>query len=436
MIERYCTDLMSGIWSELNKFTSWLRVEKAILRAMVSLGQMPEQDFKTIMAKAGVIEETVERIEEIDKEIHHDFLAFVQAIQEQLPEDVQKYFHLHPTSYDIEEPALSLLTKNSLRVILIELGVLLERIFEKARIYRNIVRIERTHGQHAEPNTLGLVFLCWYDQLQRQTDSLTEAIHIISETKISGAVGTYAGGLSPELEQKALEHLGLKPAIISGQIILRDRHAQIICTLAVLAGVLENIALNIRLLGQTEICELQEPFGKKQKGSSRMPHKQNTILTENLCGLARIVRANAGIALENIPTWGARDISHSSTERVIFADSFQLVHFMIKRLTEVIEGLVIYEDRIKENLEMTAGIIFSPEVKEFLMAEGFSPKDAYRISQESAFKAHEKNVHFSAVVRQHPKISYPLYEKMKKNKIFDVRRKLEHVNDIYERFNL
>jgi len=248
--------------------------------------------------------------------------------------------------------------------------------------------------------------------LDEEIDNLQHVQLQIKETKISGAVGTYTGGLSPQLEEKALRILGLQPARISKQIILRSRHAHVINALAVLAGVLENTALNIRLLGQTEIGEVQEPFSKKQKGSSRMPHKKNTILTENLCGLARVIRSNAAVALENIATWGGRDISHSSTERIIFADCFQLTHFMIRRLYKVINGLVVNEKRMKENLEISQGVIFSPEVKTFLMDQGFSQKKAYEIAQKGAFKAIKEQISYQRALKEMNKIPTEVYRKM------------------------
>lgn len=302
----------------------------------------------------------------------------------------------------------------------------------KADEYRDLAKILRTHGQHAEPGTLGLVFLGWADALKRQFDFLELAYKKIEYSKISGAVGTYSGGLSPELEYIALNLLGLRPAPFSSQIILRDRHAHLINALAVLAGVLENIALNIRLLGQTEIGELQEPFGKGQKGSSRMPHKKNTILTENLCGLACVARHNAGIALENIPTWEARDISHSSTERIIFADCFHLVHFMIKRLTKVIEDIVVNKGRIADNLNLTKGVIFSPEVKDLLVEQGIDPGKAYKIAQSHAFKATEKNRDYLQVLMESDAIPAELKEG-KLQEIFNISNKLRHIDAIFEK---
>lgn len=254
-------------------------------------------------------------------------------------------------------------------------------------------------------------------------------------TKISGAVGTYAGGLSPELEMRALTILGLEQAKASAQILLRDRHAQVMNALATLAAVLEHIALNLRLMGQTEICELQEPFGEKQKGSSRMPHKKNTILTENLCGLARVVRNNAAVALENIPTWSARDISHSSAERIIFPDSFHAVDFMIQRLIKVFRDLVVNEEKIAENLNLTQGVIFSPDVKELLLSVGLDPEDAYRISQQESFRAMDGKRGYLDVLLESNRIPDEL-KQGQLQAVFDVKQKVRYVDEVFARFEM
>lgn len=430
MIERYSTEKMTRIWSEENKYASWLKVELAVLCAKVKMGIIPWEIADRIAAQA---EFSVDRINELDGKLHHDLLAFVQNVQENLAADLRRYFHADLTSYDTEEPATSLLMIEAIDEAEKALYDLSALTLKMAKQNGNLTRIESTHGQHAEPSTLGLMFLWWHDRLADQEMYISLSKEQMRYSKISGAVGTYAGGLSPELEKRALVSLGLKPAKIAGQIILRDRHAHVINALAVLAAVLENIALNIRLLGQTQICEIQEPFGKEQKGSSRMPHKKNTVLTENLCGLARVVRHNAGAALENIPTWGGRDISQSSVERVIFPDSFQLTHFMLLRLAKIMDGLVINERNIARNLEFTQGVIFSPDVKEALMAKGLDPETAYRLTQEAAFAAVEKNVSYLEILKCENAVTALLSDE-ELDDLFNYESKLRYVKNIFARF--
>lgn len=430
MIPRYETFNMCKIWSEENKFQKWLEVELAIIRAKEEMRLIPVDTYSRINRQAGF---SVDRIEELDKIIHHDLLAFVQTVQEKLDPELRQYFHQGVTSYDTQEPATALLIRSAIEVIFRSLGLLKDELKLKALKYKHLIKIHRTHGQHAEPTTLGLEFLWWYDALDRQSDTLHQAYDAMWATKISGAVGTYPGGLSPEIEARALRHLNLGQAKISAQILLRDRHAQVMNALATLAGVLEHISLNLRLMGQTETCEVQEPFGKNQKGSSRMPHKKNTILSENLCGLARVVRNNTAIALENIPTWGARDISHSSAERIIFPDSFNLVDFMIWRLIKIFQELVVNEDRITENLNMTRGIIFSPEIKELLMSAGIDPEEAYRISQQCAFQAWDEKLDYLEVLLENNFVPEEL-KSGKLQSVFDLTKKVPYIDEIFSRF--
>lgn len=430
MISRYCTKEMTRLWSEKNKYTAWLRVELAVLSAKTEMGIIPPKIADRIFTQAKF---SIQRINELDKKIHHDLLAFVQTAQENLEADLRRYFHADLTSYDTEEPATSLLMVEAIDCILEALRTLAAITLQAAKQWKDLVRIENTHGQHAEPSTLGLMFLWWHERLAGQETYINLAKEQMLYSKISGAVGTYAGGLSPGLEKKALKLLGLKPAKISGQIILRDRHAHAMNALAVLAGVMENIALNIRLLGQTQICEIQEPFGKEQKGSSRMPHKRNTVLAENLCGLAKVVRHNAGIALENITTWGGRDISQSSAERIIFADSFQIAHFMLMRLTKIMNGLVINEHNIKRNLEFTQGAIFSPDVKEALMAKGLDAETAYRTAQEAAFEAIDRGLSYLEVLKRKKAVTNLLSDAELRN-LFRYENKPRYVKDIFARF--
>lgn len=472
MIERYCAPEMSKIWSSKNKFGTWQRVEETIIKAKVEMGIFPEEALQVIgrgdffpdnfrliasdilevvlkMQEEGKISSDlrqrlsdavfdilgVERIREIEQITRHDMLAFIQAVQESLPENLRRYFHAVITSYDIEEPAFALIILEAMILIFKEMDNLGMALLKKAEAYRNLPCIGRTHVRHAEPITLGLRFLGWYDSLTRQKSYLLPAYDQMRHSKISGGVGTYGSGLSPELESRALAELGLLPAKFSTQIILRDRHSHLINCLAVLAGVMENIALNIRLLAQQEIDEVNEPFGKGQKGSSLMPHKRNPILTENLCGLTRFVRHCAGAILEDISTWGERDISHSSAERIVFPDCFQLIHFGLRRLTKVIEGIVVNKENISRNLNLTCGVIFSPEVKDLLMSEGIEPELAYQIAQECAFKSLSQNRSYLVILGEDERVPIALKNGRLQN-LFKMENKLKHIDKIFARFRL
>jgi adenylosuccinate lyase len=426
---------MARIWSDMRMYREWLNVELAVIWAREKLGLVPEGTCAQIKKQARFWNYQIEAIEKVTR---HDLLAFVQNVQESLDVDFKKIFHGQGmTSYDTEEPATALRMLASLRVIFDSLEKLKEALVAKALEYKYLLKIHRTHGQHAEPTTLGLELLWWYDALERWQQAAQPVFRQIQYSKISGAVGTYAGGLSPELEAEALGFLKLVPAKVSAQIILRDRHARVMNELAVLAGILENIALNFRIYGQSEIREIQEPFGKGQKGSSVMPHKKNTILTENLCGLARVVRANAGIALENIPTWSGRDISHSSAERIIFADSFHLADFMLGRLTKVIMGMVVNQDRIKENLHLTRDAIFSPDVKELFMEHGMDPERAYSLTQELAFRAiNEGHPYKVLVLMELEKLMTTEEANIRLCELFKMERKVQHVDDVFARFGI
>jgi adenylosuccinate lyase len=473
MIERYCASEMSRVCSDENKFKKWLKVEEVIIQAKVEMEILPQEALRIIgeghffpdkflsiegdvlellskISQEGRISSdlfqrlskavseilSVEQIREIEEITRHDLLAFVQAVQESLPMELRRYFHADVTSFDIEEPAFSLLIIEATKLIFKGMDDLATVLLEKAKAYRHLTRMERSHTRHAEPNTLGLVFLGWYDALSRQKIYLLPAFDQMKFSKISGAVGTYPRNLSLELEAKVLASLGLRPARFSSQIVLRDRHSQLINCLAVLAGVVEHIALNIRLLAQQEIDELNEPFGEGQKGSSAMPHKRNPVLAENLCGLTRTVRHLAGIASENIPTWGARDISHSSPERIIFPDCFQLIYFALCRLKKVIEGIVVNEENIRRNLNMTNGVIFSPEVKDLLMAEGIEPELAYRIAQECAFEAISQNRPYLVVLGEDERVPMHIMKNGRLQDLFDMKNKLKHIDEIFARFNL
>lgn len=432
MIARYSTPEMTRLWSDENKFKVWLEIELAVLEAKAELGIIPREVFEKIKRQAIF---SLWKVEEYEKELGHDMLAFVTSIREHLDEDLPKYFHAGVTSYDIEDPAGALIIRQAFEIIFETIQVLAEKLKAKAVEYKHTPMMGRTHGQHAEPITVGLKFLWWYDDILQQKKTLYLAYDELVYTKISGAVGAYGTGLSPELEWRALRSLNLFPAPTSRQIMLRCRHANVLNALATLAGVLENIALNIRLLAQTEIGEFQEPFGLKQKGSSRMPHKINTTRTENLDGLSTVVRGYAGTMLEHIKTWGEHSIEHSSVERIVFPDAFQLVHYMLLRLGEVTEGLLINKNNVAKNLAMTQGVIFSPEVTELLSASDLDPDTAYRISQGDAFTALSERRPYLEVLLSNTRIPEEL-KRGKLQQVFDIDTKLRHIDTIFARFGI
>jgi adenylosuccinate lyase len=433
MITRYSRSEVSLLTTDEAKYEGWLTVELAVLKARVFMGTLEEQVYQRIANQAKF---SCQRISEIEEDTRHDLLAFVQCVQESLDQDLRKYFHEYMTSYDTEEPATALMFINLLDIIIIATESLGQALKSRAVECKHLIKIHRTHGQHAQPTTLGLELLWWYDAIERALEKLLLVREDMRETKISGGVGTYGKGLNPELEKIALSILQLKPAAISAQIILRDRHARVLNELSVLSSILEHIAINIRLYGQTEIREIQEPFGKNQKGSSYMPHKKNTILTENVCGMASLVRNYGSSLMEKIPTWGARDIAHSSIERVAVVDSFQLTNFMLRRLENVIKGMIVNESQIQKNLDLTGGAIFSPDVKDLLMHEGVDPELAYRICQDAAFKVMDSGVNYFSAISEDSRVPEILKESKKLENVFSFEETLPYVGETFAKFSL
>jgi len=378
----------------------------------------------------------VERIHEIEETTHHDLQAFVQAVQENLDEDLKYLFHKDMTSFDTQEPALAVAVIKSMSFVIGDLVNILKVFREKASKYQKLKFVARSHGQWAELDVIGRIFIDWMDSLDRQIKLLTSAREEMRYSKISGAIGTYSGNLSPKLEERALDILGLKPSKVSKQIILRDRIAQVMASLSILEGVIENIALNIRLESQSGISEMEEPFSKGQKGSSRMPHKRNPVKCENLCGLARVIQKYSDLAMQNIATWGARDISHSSVERIILPGAFNMIHFSLRRLRKVIEGIVINEANIARNIKYTYDIIYSPLVKTLLMDYGMSPSDAYALTQKSAFQAWEAKRNFKMVLDESREVPEAAKKSGDLDKVFDPDEMLKHLPEIFARFRL
>ncbi|ADL13805.1 adenylosuccinate lyase [Acetohalobium arabaticum] len=430
MIDRYTLSEMEEIWSEENKFNKWLDIELAVCEALAEVGQIPDEDVAEMKDKADF---TVDRIKEIEQETKHDVLAFLTAVAESLGEE-SKYIHLGLTSSDIKDTARSLQLKESAEIILQDLEEATELLGKKAVEYKDQVMIGRTHGIHAEPITFGLKLANWYSEMERNIERFRAAKERISYGKISGAVGTFAN-ITPEVEEITCNILDLKPAPISSQILQRDRHAEYISTLGVIAGSLDRFATEIRNLQRTDILEVEESFKQGQKGSSAMPHKKNPITCERISGLARVVRSNSTAAFENQPLWHERDLTHSSVERIIFPDSSILIDYMLTKFKTVLKQLDIYEDNMMENLEKTNGLIFSQKVMLELVDQGLLRDDAYELVQRNALKAWEGKKHFKDYLVEDEEILDYLTED-EIERIFDYDYHLKNIDKIFVRLGL
>lgn len=427
MIERYTRPRMGRIWSEEYKFQKWLEIEILACEARAQLGEIPPEAVERIKRKAKF---QLERIQELERITHHDVVAFLTAVGESLGEDA-RYLHLGMTSYDVLDTALSLRLKEAADLIIQGLKKLQEVLREKAQLYKNTVIIGRTHGIHAEPTTFGLKLALWYEECRRNQDRIQRIKELISYGKISGAVGTFAT-VPPSVEEYVCQKLGLLPAPISSQIISRDRHAEYLTSLAIVAGSLEKFATEIRNLQRTEILEMEEPFARGQKGSSAMPHKRNPIVCEQICGLARLVRAYAMAALENISLWHERDLTHSSVERVILPDSTILVDYILHRFMEVVRGLMVYPENMRFNLEKTGGLIFSQRVLLALMEKGLPRDQAYQLVQRNALAAWENKCDFRDLLRQDTEVGQYL-NPQELEACFDLDYYLKYVEFIFSR---
>ena len=425
MIPRYTRPEMGRIWEEHNRYRQWLRVELAVVDAMAQLGQIPAAAAQEIAQKADF---DADRIDEIERETKHDVIAFLTCVAEYVGEPA-RYIHLGLTSSDILDTSLALLLKEAADLLLDDLQALLKVLKRRAFEHRGTVMIGRSHGVHAEPITFGLKLALWYSDMERNRERLLRARENISVGKVSGAVGTYAN-VAPEVEKLACLRLGLEPASISTQIIQRDRHAEYFSTLAIIASSIEKIVLEIRHLQRTEVREAEEYFSEGQKGSSAMPHKRNPIGSENLCGLARLVRANAAAAMENIPLWHERDISHSSVERVIAPDSTIVLDFMLHRLTNLLDRLIVYEERMRENLASTGGLFFSQRVLLALTESGVDRDEAYRLTQRNAMAVWKEGSTFKNRLAADPEVMAHLHPDQLEE-LFDLSYYLKHVDTIF-----
>ncbi|OGC92206.1 MAG: adenylosuccinate lyase [candidate division Zixibacteria bacterium RBG_16_48_11] len=427
MIERYTLPRMGAIWSEENKFAKWLEIELLAAQAQVKLGLVPAKSYRIIKKKARF---SLKRIQDLEKSTGHDLVAFLNNLQENIgPES--KYLHYGMTSYDVEDTALSLRMKESAQIIsedLIDLGKVLKN---KAIKYKKTACIGRTHGVHAEPTSFGLKLALWYAENQRNIVRLQQADAAISVGRLACSVGNFAH-LDPRVEVYVCKNLGLKPASVSTQVLQRDRHAEFLTTLAIMAGTCEKIALEIRSLQRTEILEAEEPFARGQKGSSSMPHKRNPVSCERICGLARLVRSYALAALENMALWHERDITHSSVERIIIPDSCILVDYMLVLLRQVISGMRVYPENMLANIDRTGGLVFSQRVLSRLITKGMVRQKAYAVVQGLAMRAWEEKQNFKELVLKDKSINAKLSGGEIKE-CFDLGYYLRRVDYIYKR---
>jgi len=427
LIARYTRPQMGQIWSDENKYRMWLAVETAASATLAEDGIVPAEAAQAIRERGGF---DIARIQEIEAEVKHDVIAFTTAVAEKIgPES--RWLHYGLTSNDVVDTAQALQIKAASVLIREDLLALIEVLKQRALEFQHTPTIGRTHGIHAEPTTFGLKLLNWYAEMRRNLERFDAAAEQIRIGKLSGAVGTF-GHLSPKHEERICEKLGLKPAPIATQVIQRDRHAHYISTLAIVTSTLDKIAVEIRHLQRTEVREAEEYFSEKQKGSSAMPHKRNPITTEQISGLARVVRANAQASYENVALWHERDISHSSVERVIFPDSTILTDYLLAKTTNLIEKLLVYPKRMLKNLESTGGLIFSGQLLLDLAEAGMLREDAYRLVQGHAMRAWKDDLVFRDLIKADPEITAK-FNSEKLEHAFDLNRQLRNVDAIFER---
>jgi len=397
MIERYSRPEMAKIWTLQNKFQKWLELELAACKVLSKKGQIPAESLKVILEKAKF---DVARVNEIEKETNHDVIAFLTNVAEYVGPD-SRFIHMGLTSSDVVDTCLMVQIKEAAAILKQDIEALMNTLKAQAKKYQNTVMIGRTHGIHAEPMTFGLKLALYYEEMKRNLARLESATENIAVGKLSGAVGTY-GNIDPEVETEVCKALGLKPAVVSNQILQRDRHAEFVTTLSIIGGTLEKLAVEIRLLQKTDTHEAAEPFGKGQKGSSAMPHKRNPIMCERITGLARVLRGYALTSLENQALWHERDISHSGAERVIFPDATGFLDYMLVKMTDIISGIEVYEDNMIVNLNKWGGIVFSGRLLLEFVKKGITREEAYKIVQRNALAARDKNGSFLENISKDP----------------------------------
>ncbi|MDA1477103.1 adenylosuccinate lyase [Bacillus changyiensis] len=430
MIERYSRPEMAAIWTDKNRFQAWLEVEILACEAWAELGIIPKEDVKVIREHASF---DIKRIFEIEQDTRHDVVAFTRAVSETLGEE-RKWVHYGLTSTDVVDTALSYLLKQANTILLNDLERFIDILKEKAKEHQYTVMMGRTHGVHAEPTTFGLKLALWYEEMKRNLERFKQAKDGIEVGKISGAVGTYAN-IDPFVEQYVCEKLGLQPAPISTQTLQRDRHADYMATLALIATSIEKFAVEIRGLQKSETREVEEFFAKGQKGSSAMPHKRNPIGSENMTGMARVIRGYMMTAYENVPLWHERDISHSSAERIILPDATIALNYMLNRFGNIVKNLTVFPDNMKRNMDRTLGLIYSQRVLLALIDTGMTREEAYDTVQPKAMEAWEKQVPFRQLVEAEDKITSRLTPDQI-NDCFDYNYHLKNVDFIFERLGL
>ncbi len=427
MITRYTRPQMAAHWSDGNRYATWLKVELAALEAQAEMGLVPAKEAAEIASRARF---DVARIEAIEETVKHDVIAFTTSVGESIGE-LSRYFHYGLTSSDVVDTSLALMTRDALDLILADVERFLAILKKQAHAYKDQVCIGRTHGIHGEPTTFGLKFALWYEEMKRDRARLKSAREAIAVGKLSGAVGTFAH-LPPELEERVCGKLGLTPDPVSTQVIQRDRHAEVLCALAITGATLEKIATEIRHLQKTEVREVEEPFSKGQKGSSAMPHKRNPVSCENMTGLARLLRGYAVPALEDVALWHERDISHSSVERVILPDATTLLDYMLNRLGGVLDGLLVYPEAMAANLNKTRGLIYSQQSLLALTRAGMSREDAYALVQAAAMRCWAGEGDFLDLLAATPEVAAKI-PREELAKFFDPKLFLSHVDAIFAR---
>ncbi|GAB6006693.1 adenylosuccinate lyase [Geobacillus vulcani] len=430
MIERYTRPEMGAIWTEENRFKAWLEVELLACEAWAELGVIPKEDVRRLRENASF---DVNRIKEIEEETRHDVVAFTRAVSETLGEE-RKWVHYGLTSTDVVDTALGYLLKQANAILRRDLENFIQVLKEKAREHKYTVMMGRTHGVHAEPTTFGLKLALWYAEMVRNLERFEQAAKMVEVGKISGAVGTYAN-VDPFVEQYVCEKLGLTPAPISTQTLQRDRHAYYMATLALIATSIEKFAVEIRGLQKSEVREVEEFFAKGQKGSSAMPHKRNPIGSENMTGMARVIRGYMVTAYENVPLWHERDISHSSAERIILPDATIALNYMLNRFANIVKHLLVYPENMKKNMERTFGLIYSQRVLLALIDKGMTREEAYDLVQPKAMEAWERQVPFRSLLEADERIMSRL-TKEELDDCFDYRYHLKHIDTIFARLGL
>ena len=427
MIARYTLPEMAAIWSLENKFQKWLDVEIAVCEVHAEDGTIPAEAVEEIKAKAAF---TVERINEIEKTTDHDVIAFTTNLAENIGE-AARFVHYGLTSSDVVDTANALLLKEACGVLLAKVDAMLPVLKRRAYEFKDTPQMGRTHGIHAEPTSFGLVWALWYSEMQRNRERLERAKEAVSVGKISGAVGAFAH-LAPDVEERVCERLGIKAAAVSTQVIQRDRYAEYLSTLAVIASTLEKIALQVRHWQRTEVREAQEAFKKGQKGSSAMPHKRNPILSERICGMARTVRANSIVGLENVALWHERDISHSSAERIVLPDSSATLDYMLAKTTSLLDTLVVYPENMLNNINLMRGLVFSGQLMLALTQKGVSREDAYVYTQRNAMKVWDEGGEYRELVKKDADVNSRLSPE-EIARVFDLNHYLRNVDKVFAR---